>query len=312
MVAPSTPQTPSAQPPLIDTHCHLDVAAFDPDRAAVLARARAAGVGAIVVPAIAAADWDRLLACCAQSCGTQSCGTQSGGAQSGGVQSARQPPALYPALGLHPVYLSRHHDSDLDLLEQRLACRDQAGHLVAVGEIGLDFAPQVLQADGLSTAAARQRGLFVRQLAIAAAAGLPVLLHVRKAHDEVIAALRQARFSAGGIVHAFNGSEGQAKHYLDLGFCLGFGGMLTFERSTRLRRLAAILPATALVLETDAPDLTVASHRYQRNSPEYLPEILAALAMVRGCAPAAVAAQTTANARSVLRLPDALGDRPPV
>ncbi|TVQ83977.1 MAG: TatD family deoxyribonuclease [Chromatiaceae bacterium] len=268
---------------LIDTHCHLDVAAFDPDRAAVLMRARAAGVGAIVVPAIAAADWDRLLACCARY------------------------PDLYPALGLHPVALARHRDADLDLLEQRLAATDRARHLVAVGEIGLDFHPQVLQADSTpaAAAAARQRGLFVRQLAMAQAARLPVLLHVRKAHDEVIAALRRARFSAGGIVHAFNGSAGQAKHYLNLGFCLGFGGMLTFERSTRLRRLAATLPATALVLETDAPDLTVASHRYQRNSPEYLPEILAALAAVRGAAPASVAAQTSANARALLRLPGA-------
>jgi TatD DNase family protein len=150
----------------------------------------------------------------------------------------------------------------------------------------------------------QQQRLFERQLAIARDADLPVILHVRRAHDVVLSTLKRLRVR-GGVAHAYSGSLEQARQYLDLGFRLGFGGMLTFERSTRLRRLARELPLEAIVLETDAPDLTVASHRGERNSPEYLPECLAALAEVRGEAPAAIAAQTTANARAAFALPPA-------
>ncbi|MCX8018620.1 MAG: TatD family hydrolase, partial [Rhodocyclaceae bacterium] len=161
--------------------------------------------------------------------------------------------------------------------------------------IGLDLYVQGIDLE-------QQTWFFERQLAIARAAGLPVLLHVRKAHEQVLASLHHEPVPAGGIVHAFNGSLEQAKRYIALGFRLGLGGMLTFERSRRLRRLAFALPLESIVLETDAPDLTVASHRGERNSPEYLPEVLAALAEVRHLEPSAVAAQTTANARAVLGL----------
>lgn len=251
---------------LIDTHCHLDVAAFDRDRAQVLQAARAAGVTAIVVPGIDAAGWDGLLQLCAREQG------------------------LYPALGLHPLYLERHHEHDLRSLEQRLT----DARPIAIGEIGLDFHDK-------ASDRARQRALCAAQLGLARAARLPVLLHVRKAHDEMLQLLRKTPV-VGGIAHAFNGSLQQAQQYRELGFCLGFGGMLTFERSSRLRRLARELPLEAIVLETDAPDLTVASHRYERNSPTYLPEVLAALAAVRETEPAAVAAQTSANARRLLAL----------
>lgn len=251
---------------LIDTHCHLDVAAFDADREAVLANSRAAGVSGIVVPGIDAAGWPGLLALCADD------------------------PGLHPALGLHPLFTDRHRHTDLAALERALAEHTP----VAVGEIGLDRAV----ADGDP---ARQARLFDAQLAIARAARLPVLLHVRKAHDEVITALRRTRVT-GGIVHAFNGSVQQAARYTELGFRFGFGGMLTFERSRRLRSLAAQLPREALVLETDAPDMTVASHRGARNSPEYLPEVLTALAEVCDADPTELALVTTRNAKEILQL----------
>lgn len=252
---------------LVDTHCHLDVEEFAADRAAVLARARAAGVVAQVIPAIHRAGWPFLLEIC------------------------RAEPDLYPALGLHPVYLAQHEDADLEALAATVA----EAHPVAVGEIGLDWFVEDLDR-------ARQQVLFERQLAIARDADLPVILHVRRAHDAALATLKRIRVR-GGIAHAYSGSLEQAHQYLDLGFRFGFGGMLTFERSTRLRRLARELPLEAIVLETDAPDLTVASHRGERNSPEYLPECLAALAEVRGEDLADVAARTTANARAVFGLP---------
>lgn len=256
---------------LIDTHCHINVPEFDADRAAVLARARAAGVAALVVPAIDAAGWDGLLALC--------------------DSAPPDGPRLYPALGLHPVYLDAHREVDLARLERLVAEQP----VISIGEIGLDHHVAGLDPE-------RQTRLLARQLAIARAADLPVLLHVRQAHDEMLALLRRRPVPAGGIAHAFNGSLQQAHQYLELGFKLGFGGMLTFERSRRLRRLASELPLDALVLETDAPDMTGAAHHGERNSPEYLPEVLETLARLRDLEPSEIADRTTANARSVLNL----------
>ena len=251
---------------LIDSHCHLDVAAFDADRQAVLARAHENSVVGIVVPGIQASGWPVLQAFCDSES------------------------TVYPALGLHPVFLEQHQPADLRLLEKAIAVQRP----VAVGEIGLDFFVEGLDRD-------HQQQLFEAQLTIARDAGLPVILHVRKAHDQVLATLKRIQV-CGGICHAFNGSLQQASQYRELGFRLGFGGMLTFERSTRLRALARALPLEALVLETDAPDMTVFQHHGERNSPEYLPYCLAALVAVRDEDPEEVGRVTTMNAREVLSL----------
>ncbi len=250
---------------LIDTHAHIDIAEFDADRSTVLKYCRQAGVSRIVVPGIKADSWDKLREICAAT------------------------PALYACFGLHPVYLEQH-----DLVRDIDKLADYIGKYrpIAVGEIGLDFYCQNLNRQ-------HQQTLFEAQLTVAANAALPVLLHVRKAHDATLTCLRKTSVN-GGICHAFNGSLQQAHHYLDLGFKLGFGGMLTFERSHKLHRLAQQLPLEAIVLETDAPDMTVASHHGQRNSPEYLPECLQALVKLRTENMTAIAAQTTANAETVL------------
>ncbi len=268
--------TPGASPALIDTHCHLDVAEFDPDRDQVLAEARAAGLIGLVIPAIHAAGWPGLLRLCVDK------------------------PDLHPALGLHPIYLDRHRPEHIADLERALS----ETRPLAVGEIGLDFFQPGLDP-------ARQQALFEAQLALARDSGLPVLLHTRKANDRVLATLKRLRVR-GGIAHAFNGSLQQAGQFLDLGFKLGFGGMLTFERSLKLRPLAKALPIEAIVLETDAPDLTVAAHQGSRNSPAYLPDVLTALAQVRDADPAELAAQTTRNACEVLGLPLATRSLNPV
>jgi TatD DNase family protein len=251
---------------IIDTHCHLDVAAFDADRQAVLERARSKGVAGIVVPGVSAPGWDALI----RFCNTDPC--------------------LYPALGLHPVYLEQHRNTDLVRLKELLA----ANPPVAVGEIGLDYFVKELDRE-------HQQHLFEAQLKLASDAGLPVILHVRKAHDQVLAALKRIPV-CGGISHAFNGSLQQAAQYIELGFKLGFGGMLTYERSHKLHALARELPLEAIVLETDAPDMTVVQHRGERNSPEYLHYCLAALAGLRSEDPEQIAHQTTRNARGVLNL----------
>ena len=252
---------------IIDTHCHLDLPAFDQDRQQVLDRARAAGVSDLVIPSVLSSGWDRI---------TTYCNADTG---------------LHYALGLHPVFLEQHSDEDLDSLALALSINSP----VAVGEIGLDYLRKELDRH-------RQEYLFTAQLELARAEDLPVILHVRKAHDQVLSLLEKIAVT-GGIVHAFNGSTQQAKRYIDLGFKLGFGGMLTYARSTRLRRLARELPLDSLVLETDSPDLTVSQHRGERNSPEYLPHCLQALAEARGEDPAIIAAATSANARQALRMP---------
>ena len=251
---------------LIDTHCHLDFTEFSQDREQVLERARNANIESIVVPAVKRATWDDLIAMCESSAN------------------------LHFALGLHPVFVAEHLLEHVDDLPGYLERSDP----VAIGEIGLDFYQRDL--DQIA-----QIELFERQLIVAQKAKLPVILHVRKAHDEVLNILQTVSV-VGGIVHAFNGSMQQANKYQELNFKFGFGGMLTFERSVKLRQLAKELPLESMVLETDAPDMTVAQHRGERNSPEYLPYCLQALAQVKSLDIEYVANCTTQNARNVLQL----------
>lgn len=251
---------------IFDTHCHIDVDEFDADRGQVLLDARAAGVRDLLVPAVQRSTWPALIELC------------------------NSDPHLHLALGMHPVYLQQHEDADVAALAEVVVQHKP----IAIGEIGLDW-----YVDGLDRN--KQQRLLEQQLEIAQDAQLPVVLHVRKAHDPMLNTLKRYRL-VGGFSHAFNGSIDQAQRYVDMGFRLGFGGMLTYERSSRLRRLATELPLDAIVLETDAPDMTVASHQYQRNSPAYLPEVLHTLAALKEMSPEDVAEQTTANAKQVLGL----------
>jgi len=258
--------------PLIDTHTHLDVDEFAADRDDVLARARAAGVVAQVVPAITRDHWQGLAAL------------------------AGRHADLFPAYGLHPVYLESHADADVEALDAWLAEHPA----VAVGEIGLDG-----YVDGIATGAAweRQWWLFTAQLDVALNHRLPVIIHARRALDHVLKALRQ-RPGLTGIIHSFSGSRQQAEQALAQGCCLGFGGPVTYPRANRLRKLVAGLPHEALVLETDAPDQPSVSHRGQRNEPSFLPEIAACVAELRGVPVAELAQTTAANSRRILDLPD--------
>ena len=230
---------------LIDTHCHIDSSEFDDDRDAVLTSAFERNVEKIIVPAICESRWQQLLSICEKH------------------------NSLYPALGLHPVYMSRHKSTDIDRLAQRL----EITSVVAVGEIGLDYFIKSIDKSA-------QRDLLDSQCSIASQHKLPVILHCRKAYDDLINILASHQLQ-GGIAHAFNGSIQHAHKLIDLGFKLGFGGMLTFEHSSKLRNLAKTVPLSSIVLETDAPDLTVAQYRGERNSPEYLPLVFQALASIR-------------------------------
>ena len=289
----------------IDSHVHLDAPEFDADRSAVLQRARAAGVTQMVIPAVERANFET-------------------------VRELAHAQGLAYALGIHPMYVDRAADEDLDHLQRALELHRSDPQLVAVGEIGLDyFVPGI--------DAARQQHFYVAQLTLAKRFDLPVILHVRRSADQLLKQLRKAGLS-GGIAHAFNGSAQQAQAFVDLGFKLGFGGSLTFERSLQIRRLAQDLAPSALVLETDAPDIppqwlyktaeqrraggsrerraapsslapplgggrseaAVLGVRSSRNEPAELPRIAQVLADLRGWSLEETAAITSANVRAAL------------
>jgi TatD DNase family protein len=257
----------------IDTHCHLDATEFDADRDAVWQRARAAGVATGVLPAVKVAHFDR-------------------------VRGLAHRHGLAYALGIHPLCIGEAADEDLDMLRDALARHAGDKHLVAVGEIGLDwFVP------GLDRG--KQERFYIAQLKLARDAGLPAILHVRRSADGLLAGLRRIDV-AGGIAHAFNGSAQQAQAFVERGWRLGFGGAMTFERARQIRELAATLPDTVPVLETDAPDIPPhwlyrsaeqrARGEVARNEPAELPRIAQTLAQLRGWSLAQTAARTAANA----------------
>ena len=252
---------------LFDSHCHLDVQEFDADREAVLQHSHELGVKEMLIPAVERKSWAHLL---------DFCRTHTG---------------LYPALGLHPVYLEQHKQDDIAALEKAVS----EYRPVAIGEIGLDYYLKELDRDA-------QQKLFEAQLCIARDACLPVILHVRKSYEQVMLTLKRLKIKSG-IAHAFNGSLQQAQQYIDLGFKLGFGGTMTYDGSRNIHALAKSLPLQNIVLETDAPDMVVSAHRGERNSPEYLPQCLQALAYLRDEDPETVAAITTANAHQALNIP---------
>ena len=265
--------------PWIDTHCHLDAAEFNPDRDAVRAAARAAGVGHIVIPAVERAHWSDVIAL------------------------AHRHGDSY-ALGIHPLYTPNAQQADIDALRELLDEVRDDPHLVAIGEIGLDFFVPGLDAD-------KQIWFYEQQIQVARDLGLPVILHVRKSSDRLLKTLR-AKPVVGGIAHAFNGSLQQAQAFIDLGFKLGFGGAVTYDRALKLREMAATLPLDSLVMETDAPDIqphwlyTTAEERAAgkpqgRNSPAELPRIAQEVAALRGISAQALAQATSRNARVALR-----------
>lgn len=264
-------------PLLVDTHCHLDAPEFAGEVMDVRDRARRAGVGHCVIPAVSAAQF-------------------------GAVRELAHAGGDSYGLGIHPLCTPDAREADLERLDRELAAHAGDPRLVAVGEIGLDlFVP------GLDLA--RQQAFFRQQLVLASRHRLPVILHVRRSADQLLKHLRELPVT--GIAHAFNGSEQQARQFVELGFKLGFGGAVTYDRALQLRRLATTLPLSALVLETDAPDIPphwlyrTAAQREQgqpqgRNEPGELPAIARVVAQLRGIEAEELAAATTANAIAAL------------
>jgi TatD DNase family protein len=261
----------------IDTHCHLDAPELASDVDAMREHARAAGVGHCVIPSVAVGNFNAVR------------------------ELAHRFGDSY-ALGIHPLCTGEADESDIARLDAALQEHRDDPRLVAVGEIGLDyFVPRL---DG-----PKQEHLYREQLKLARKHGLPVLLHVRRSADQLLKELR--RIGVTGLAHAFNGSDQQAHEFIKLGFKLGFGGTVTYERSLQIRRLAQTLPLEALVLETDSPDIPphwlykTAKERasgalQDRNTPAQLPRIGAVISALRGISEAELQSATMSNALEAL------------
>ncbi len=253
----------------IDTHCHFDFPPFTDNEAASLELAAQAGVEQILVPAVSASRFDLVLAL-----------------------AARFKP-VYAALGLHPIVIEQHDEAALDSLEQHLAQRPTK--LVAIGEIGLDLYRENPQF-------ARQQALLDDQLRLAKRYDLPVILHSRRTHDKLALHLKRAALPCTGVVHGFAGSLQQAQRFVELGYYIGVGGTITYERASKTRDVMARLPLSSLLLETDAPDMPLNGFQGQPNRPERVAQVFNTLCELREEAPETIAHTIIDNTRRLFVL----------
>ncbi|MCG7368164.1 TatD family hydrolase [Pantoea sp. ACRSH] len=254
-----------------DTHCHFDFPPFAGDERASIARAAEAGVERIIVPAVEASRFARI------------------------VSLAAQHPALYAALGLHPIAIDRHEEAHLEQLEHWL--RQQPAKLTAIGEIGLDLYMDNPQF-------ARQEFLLDAQLRLAKRYDLPVIMHSRRTHDKLALHLRRHDLPRRGVVHGFAGSLQQAQAFIKLGYAIGVGGTLTYERASKTRNTLAQLPLDALLLETDAPDMPLHGFQGEPNRPERARLVWQTLCELRPEPPQAIAEALWRNTCALFSLPE--------
>jgi len=256
-------------PDFTDTHCHFDFPPFSGQELESLALAERAGVRRIIVPTVTADRFARV------------------------VKLARDYPPLFAALGLHPLYIAQHQEADLEQLAGFLASRPQK--LVAVGEIGLDLYMENPQFE-------RQQRLLKAQLKLAKEHDLPVILHSRRSHDQLAAMLRRSEVPRRGVVHGFAGSLSQAQAFIRLGYYIGVGGTISYERAQKTRSVMAQLPLTSLLLETDAPDMPLAGYQGQPNRPERAAKVFQELCRLRPESAEDIAAQLQHNTHALFTL----------
>ena len=246
---------------MIDSHCHLDLPEFEPDWQDVLNSAVSKGVERILIPGTTVSGWQRQ--------------------QNMAADNAQ----LDVAFGLHPYFFPDEPDNALAALRQQL--QTTTIKPVAIGEIGIDCA--------IDTPVKAQQALFEAQLEMASEQSLPVILHHHRSHHLLLESIKRSRFTQGGVIHAFSGSEQVARQYIDVGFKLGIGGTITYSRAQKTRQTVANIPLQHLLLETDAPDMPMSGRQGARNEPQFIGEVVAALADLHGITPEAVIEQTTAN-----------------
>lgn len=246
---------------MIDSHCHLDFDVFDSQRIEILHQSAAAGVSRILIPGTQSHRWQKIVDLCEQHA------------------------QLSFALGLHPYFLNTFSEADLQRLSDQV--KKYRSRMLAIGEIGLDF--YIEQDKSL------QQYVFEAQLDIAIDQQLPVIIHHRKSHNQLIRTLKSKPLKRGGVIHAFSGSLSEATQYLEMGFLLGVGGTITYSRAVKTRNAISQLPLEGILLETDAPDMPMEGRQGQINRPDYLPRVLDELASMRVESAEDIELQTDAN-----------------
>lgn len=244
---------------MIDSHCHFDFEAFDRDRPALLEQCAAADINALIIPGVEPKQWQALVSLVAQ--------LRSGVSQHSSACN------VFMALGLHPWWVLEN-PVDQDQFKALLSSQLKLSGAIAIGECGLD--------GSLALSIAAQLPVFEWHVQLASDAEFPLIIHSHKAHNEVIALLSRYRPRAGGVIHGFSGSFEQAQQYWKLGFYLGVGGTITYERANKTRRALAQMPLESLLLETDAPDMPLKGYQGQPNTPLRLPLVAQTLAQLRG------------------------------
>lgn len=250
----------------VDTHCHFDFPPFTGDEEQSIAKAAEAGIQAIIVPSVEAAYFSRVL------------------------DLSTRHPALYAALGLHPIVIEQHRNEDIERLDEIV--QTAGDKLVAIGEIGLDLYREHPHFE-------RQQTILDAQLRLAKRHDLPVILHSRRTHDKLAMHLKRIDLPRKGVVHGFSGSLQQAQRFIALGYKIGVGGTITYPRASKTRDVMAQLPLSALLLETDAPDMPLNGFQGQPNRPEQAARVFATLCELRKETEEAIAGALLENTRSV-------------
>lgn len=258
-----------------DTHCHFDFGDFDKDREMLWETCRAEGIRQMLIPGVQPDQWPRMQLMCANH------------------------PGIYYAAGLHPCWLdgnieNRTRNAQLAKLSEALRTQLKDEFCIAIGECGLD---QYINGD-----AELQEAVLSCHLEIAQEHDKPIILHCRRAHNQMLRCLKAFPLKSGGILHAYSGSQEQAEQYWKMGFYLGIGGTITYERANKTRSAVKNLPLDSLVLETDAPDMPLCGQQGARNSPLNIPQIAQTLAALRDESVERIARQTTINARKLFKL----------
>lgn len=258
-----------------DSHCHFDFADFDNDRDNVWRECVQQGIRHLIIPGVSPDQWLHA------------------------ASITNQYEGIYYAAGLHPWWIKEQINSSdisdyLISFKKQLVVQLAQSKCVAVGECGLDAAIDVLMD--------MQQIVFEAHLHIAQATQKPLIIHCRKAHNEMLKLLKSYALSGGGVIHGFSGSAEIAKQYWSLGFRLGIGGTITYERANKTREAVQQIPLEAIILETDAPDMPLQGKQGGRNSPIHLVQIAKELASLRGGDLAHIAKQTTLNAQSLFKI----------
>jgi len=265
--AHDTPDCDNLTYEFIDSHCHFDDDAFAHDRPEVWLACQSRGVKTLVIPGVEPQQWPHA------------------------VVLSQTYAGVYYALGVHPWWIEKLSAADHETWQQRLRECVHSEKCVAIGECGLDGT--------INTPIADQLPVFEAHLELAQSCHKPVIIHSVKAHNDVLALLKKYHLPAGGVVHAFSGSLEQALAYWQLGFFVGIGGTITYERALKTRRAVAAMPLEAILLETDAPFMPLSGHQGQRNRPDLLPDVAKTLAELRAQTLQKIAQQTTYNAQTL-------------